>query len=81
MWAPSPGEVLAVTFLTTVLDEWLALHPGHCTCGERNADTNLLGYRVDRRAGVDAVTKREAVHLPVMIHLFLVSCGYCVWEN
>jgi len=63
------------TFLTTVLDEWLALHPGYYTCGERNPDTNLLRYWVDPRAGVDAVTKREALHLAVMVHLFLASCG------
>jgi hypothetical protein len=70
--------VLPITFLTSVLDEWLALRPGHCACGERTSGTNLLGYWVDPRAGVDAVTKREALHLAVMVHLFLASCGYCI---
>lgn len=56
------------TFVTSVSDEWLAFHPGHCTCGERNLNTSLLRYWVDPRAGVDAVTKREALHLAVMVH-------------
>lgn len=69
------------TFLTLGLDEWLALHPGHRTCGGRNPGTNLLVYWVDPRAGVDAVTEREALHLAVMCHLFLASCGYCIRES
>jgi hypothetical protein len=36
---------------------------------------------VDPRAGVDALTKREALHLAVMEHLFLASCGYCIRES
>jgi len=51
--------VLAVTvqsntFLSSVLDECLTLHLSHCKCGERNPDTNLLGYWVGLKAGVDA---------------------------
>ena len=66
------------TFLTLVLDEWLALHPDRFTYGEGNPATSLLGYWVDPRAGVEAVTKREVLHLAVVEHLYLASCGYCI---